>query len=137
MATLLAHIKVVEGKEKFFEDLSRELFEKTHANEDQVIHYEYWRGRDRGTYYALLAYPSYLDFMLTHQITDHHEEVTAKYDGVIEDIDLEWLDPVDGASKLGPTDIQLLPSDAPELALQYDKDHAVLFQEWWNLLRKK
>ena len=86
MATLLAHIKVVEGKEKFFEDLSRELFEKTHANEDQVIHYEYWRGRNRGTYYALLAYPSYLDFMLTHQITDHHEEVTAKYDGVIEDI---------------------------------------------------
>ena len=136
MATLLAHIRIVEGKEEVFEDLSRELFEKTHANEDKVIHYEYWRGREKGSYYTLLAYPSYLDFMMTHQISNHHEEAANKYDGVIADIDLEWLDPVDGASKLGSTEIQPIPEDAPELAKEYDLDHAIIFQDWWELFRK-
>ena len=136
MSTLLAHIKIVKGKEKFFEELSKELFEKTHLNEDKVIHYEYWRGREEGYYYALLAYPTYLDFLLTHQISNHHEDAAARYEGIIEDIDLEWLDPVDGASKLGPTEIQPVPHDAPDLAKHYDVDHAVVLQNWWELLRK-
>ena len=47
MSTLLAHIKIVEGHEEKFENISRELYEKTHSNEDSVIHYEYWRGREK------------------------------------------------------------------------------------------
>ena len=135
MSTLLAHIKIVEGKEEVFENLSRALYEKTHANEDKVIHYEYWRGREKGSYYTLLAYPTYLDFLITHQISAHHEVAAAEYDGVIEDIDLEWLDPVDGASKLGPTEKQSVPEDASDLAKEYDKTHAVEVQNWWTALR--
>ena len=100
MSTLLAHIKIVEGNEEKFEDISRKLYEKTHANEDTVIHYEYWRGREKGSYYTLLAYPSYLDFLITHQISEHHEAAAGNYGDIIADLDLEWLDPVDGASKL-------------------------------------
>ena len=32
MSTLLAHIKIVEGHEEKFENISRELYEKTHSN---------------------------------------------------------------------------------------------------------
>ena len=66
MSTLLAHIKIVEGHEEKFENISRELYEKTHSNEDSVIHYDYWRGREKGSYYTLLAYPTYLDLSLIH-----------------------------------------------------------------------
>ena len=91
MSTLLAHIKIIEGCEEKFENISRELFEKTHANEDSVIHYDYWRGREKGTYYTLLAYPTYLDFLITHQISEHHEAAAGNYGDIIEDIDLEWV----------------------------------------------
>ena len=40
MSTLLAHIKIVEGHEEKFENISRELYEKTHSNDDSVIHYD-------------------------------------------------------------------------------------------------
>ncbi len=50
MSTLLAHIKIIEGNEEKFEEISRELYEKTHDNEDSVIHYEYWRGIEKGSY---------------------------------------------------------------------------------------
>ena len=75
MSTLLAHIKIVEGHEEKFENISRELYEKTHSNEDSVIHYDYWRGREKGSYYTLLAYPTYLDFLITHQISDHMRQL--------------------------------------------------------------
>ena len=74
MSALLAHIKIVEGYEKHFEELSRELYQKSHEKEDCIIRYEYYRGREKNTYYTLLVYPSYLDFLLKHQISDHHEK---------------------------------------------------------------
>ena len=135
MSTLLAHIKIVEGNEEKFENISRELYEKTHANEDSVIHYEYWRGREKGSYYTLLAYPSYLDFLITHQISEHHEAAAGNYGDIIADLDLEWLDTVDGASKLNPTEAQNVPEDATALAKEYDKDHSVVMQDWWLALR--
>ena len=89
MSSLLAHIKIVEGQEQKFEDLSKELYKQSHANEDCIIRYEYYRGREKNSYYTLLVYPSYLDFLLKHQISEYHEAAGAQYDGVIEDIDLE------------------------------------------------
>ncbi len=123
MSTLLAHIKIVEGHEEKFENISRELYEKTHSNEDSVIHYEYWRGREKGSYYTLLAYPTYLDFLITHQISDHHEAAAGNYGDIIADIDLEWVDPVDGASKLGHTEMQEVPDDATDLAKELKQPH--------------
>ena len=43
MSALLAHIKIVEGYEKHFEELSRELYQKSHEKEDCIIRYEYYR----------------------------------------------------------------------------------------------
>ena len=136
MSTLLAHIKIVEGHEEKFENISRELYEKTHSNEDSVIHYDYWRGREKGSYYTLLAYPTYLDFLITHQISDHHKAAAGNYGDIIEDIDLEWVDPVEGASKLGNTEMQEVPDDASDLAKEYGETHAAIIQDWWLALRK-
>ena len=49
MSTLLAHIKIVEGHQKHFEELSRELYQKSHEKEDCIIRYEYYRGRENQT----------------------------------------------------------------------------------------
>ncbi|MBT5662318.1 MAG: hypothetical protein HOJ05_01300, partial [Alphaproteobacteria bacterium] len=84
MSSLLAHIKIVEGQEQKFEELSKELYKQSHANEDCIIRYEYYRGRERSSYYTLLVYPTYLDFLLKHQISEYHEAAGAQYDGVIE-----------------------------------------------------
>ena len=79
MSSLLAHIKIVDGQEKKFEELSKELYKQSHAKEDCIIRYEYYRGREKNSYYTLLVYPTYLDFLLKHQISDHHEEAGAQY----------------------------------------------------------
>ena len=42
MSALLAHTKIVEGHEKHFEELSRELYQKSHEMEDCIIRYEYY-----------------------------------------------------------------------------------------------
>ena len=41
MSSLLAHIKIVEGQEEKFEELSKELYKKSHANEDCIIRYDH------------------------------------------------------------------------------------------------
>ena len=40
MSALLAHIRIIEGM-KTFEELSRELYQKSHEMEDCIIRYEY------------------------------------------------------------------------------------------------
>ena len=136
MSSLLAHIKIVDGQEKKFEELSKELYKQSHAKEDCIIRYEYYRGREKNSYYTLLVYPTYLDFLLKHQISDHHEAAAGNYGDIIEDIDLEWVDPVDGASKLGHTEMQKVPEDASELAKEYSETHAAIIQDWWLALRR-
>ena len=83
MSSLLAHIKIVDGQEQKFEELSKELYKQSHSKEDCIIRYEYYRGRERNSYYTLLVYPTYLDFLLKHQISEHHEEAGAQYDGAV------------------------------------------------------
>ena len=136
MSSLLAHIKIVEGQEQKFEELSKELYKQSHANEDCIIRYEYYRGRERGSYYTLLVYPTYLDFLLKHQISEYHEAAGAQYDGVIEDINLEWLDPIDDAAPVGVTEMQKVPEDASDLAKEYGVSHAAEVKDWWIKLRK-
>ena len=50
MSSLLAHIKIVDGQEKKFEELSKELYKQSHAKEDCIIRYEYYRGREKNYY---------------------------------------------------------------------------------------
>lgn len=135
MSSLLAHIKIAEGYEQKFEDVSRELYKKSYENEDCIIRYEYYRGREKNTYYTLLVYPSYLDFLLKHQISEHHEKAAGNYGDIIESIDLEWLDGIENAAPVGKTEMQDLPENAPDLAKEYVKSYAAEVQDWWLALR--
>jgi quinol monooxygenase YgiN len=134
LATLLVHIRVRPGKEASFEGIARELHRASHADEPELIRYEYWRGEEPGSYYTLMAFPSYLGF-LAHQTSPHHEGVAGELRDAIEAIRLEWVDPLDGASPLGPTDTEVLPDDATDLERDYSQRYAAKVAEWWLALR--
>ena len=42
MATLLACVTIKEGCEARFEEVARQMYERTHADEEDVRRYEYW-----------------------------------------------------------------------------------------------
>ncbi len=134
MATLLAHIRVRPGMEARFEQLATELFQSTHANERAVRRYEYFRGADPGTYYALLSFDDYHGF-LEHQSSDHHEMVGPLLGEVSESTRLEWIDPIQQASPLVPTDLQPLPEDASPVAAHYHERFGDITADWWRSLR--
>lgn len=134
MATLLAHIRIREGCEARFEELARAMYERTHADEDDVRRYEFWRGADPRTYYCLESFADLHGF-LCHQTSDHHEGYGPDLRDVIEDMRLEWVDPISGASPLVPTNNQDLPHDATELMKQYYPRFAHLTADWWSTLR--
>jgi quinol monooxygenase YgiN len=132
MATILAHIKIFDGKEQEFEKTVKGLWEATHRLEPHCRRYEYWRAEKPGHYYCLLSFDDFRSFMV-HQTSDHHE--APDFPALLETIRLEWLDPIQGASDLAPTEPQDVPDDADELTKRYAQDHAVVMQDWWNKLR--
>ncbi|MGH0031169.1 MAG: putative quinol monooxygenase [Myxococcota bacterium] len=134
MATILAHIQVHEGREPEFEELASDLHRATHAGERGVRHYEYWRSATPGLYYCLLAFDDFHAF-LAHQTSDHHEDAAPKLGELIRDMQLEWVDPVQGASKLPPTEMQGLPEGADAPTARYHRLFAAKLQEWWRSLR--
>ncbi len=134
MATILAHITVKPGSAARFEEIARELYEQTHANETDVRRYEYWRGADENTYYTLLSFDTFLDF-IAHQVSDHHEAASPQIGQVVQGLRLEWVDPIAGASPLTPTDGQEAPADAPELVQKYAQRFAAQVADWWLSLR--
>jgi quinol monooxygenase YgiN len=134
MATLLAHIKVRPGMEGRFEELAAQLFQATHANERAVRRYEYFRGADPGTYYALLSFDDYHGF-LEHQASDHHETAAPGLGEVTESMRLEWIDPIQQASPLTPTDHQPLPDDPLPVAVRYHERFGDITADWWRGLR--
>jgi quinol monooxygenase YgiN len=130
LATILAHITVRAGSEQRFEDLAKALHEATHSNEQGVRAYGYWRGAKPRQYYTLLAFDDFLTF-IAHQTSEHHEAASPALGSVIEAIDLEWVDPIQGASTLGPTDGQAVPADADELTKSYAARYAARIADWW------
>lgn len=48
---------------------------------------------------------------------------------------LEWVDPVEGASKLPATDMQPVPKGADALTKRYHRLFAATMQRWWKNLR--
>ena len=134
MATLLAHITVRSGSEVRFEEIARELYERTHADEPDVLRYEYWRGATSGTYYTLLAFDDHRAF-IDHQTSDHHEEASPAIGAVVESFRLEWVDPISGASDLPPTNSQPAPEGADELTTRYAASYAAQVADWWLALR--
>ncbi|CAB4886077.1 unannotated protein [freshwater metagenome] len=134
MATLLAHIAVRPGMADRFEEIARGLYASTHELEPRVRRYEYWRGAEENTYYSLLSFESFADF-LAHQTSDHHESASPALGQVISRIRLEWVDPIAGASPLGATK----PGEAFPESSQLARDYAVRFAaqvaDWWLALR--
>ena len=132
MATLLVKIKVFEGKEKEFESAARTMHEATHLHEPGCRRYEYYRGAEKRSYYCLESFDNFLSFM-KHQTSEHHE--SSDFSSSIEQVDLEWLDPIQGASELAPTEPQNVPEDADQLTREYSKKYGIVMQEWWLKLR--
>lgn len=135
MATLLVHIQVTPGHEAEFEDVVRELGEKTWPEPGNRV-YEYFRGAEPGLYYCLLSFDDFHAF-LAHQTSDHHESASPKLGALVSDLKLEWVDPVNGASTLVPTEMQPVPDGANELTKTYHQVFAAKVQEWWQALRSR
>ena len=135
MATVLIRLKIKPGMEARYEEIQKDLYEKTHRLEPKVLRYEMWRGQEEGSYYCLLGFPDYLGFLIDHQISDHHEDATPPLMEVIAEESLEWVDPIQGASPLPATDPQDVPADAPEIAKTYHQGLAVQLADWWEKLR--
>ena len=135
MATILAHISVRPGSEADFEAISRDLYAESHATEDGLLRYEYWRGSDPGTYYTLLSFRDFASF-IAHQTSDHHEAASPKLGGVLTGLRLEWLDPVDGAAPLPRTEPQDLSHVADELTRVYAERFAARIAPWWASVRR-
>ena len=129
MATLLAHIRVRAGKETEWENVIREMVQKTLDNEDGVIRYEYWRRQTPREYCCLLAFENKHAF-LVHPAADYH--VDQPWAGLIENIDLEWVDPVAGAAPLGATIDAPLDQDAPADLIEWEKRSPVQEAQWWG-----
>lgn len=130
MATLLAHITVKEGLEGAFEAVARHLFATSHELEVGLVRYEYWRGSEPRTYYAHLSFADFASF-IAHQTSDHHEGSSAELGRVVEAIELEWIDPVGGASPLVPTVAQDLSDADAELTRRYARIFVARIAAWW------
>jgi quinol monooxygenase YgiN len=133
MATLLARIRVRPGAEQRFEQIARELHDATHACEHDVRRYEYWRGVEPGTYYTLESFDGFAGFV-AHEASPHHVAAMPALREVLQDVGLEWVDPIVGASPLKPTDVTPRP-DAIDLAEADRERYGAKVQDWWLPLR--
>lgn len=131
MATILAHINVVQGKEADFERIAAEMYDATHKQETGVRRYEYWRGEQTGMYYCLLSFDDFRAF-LTHQTSEHHK--APDWGSVLAGIRLEWVDPLANGSDLPTTEPQEVAEDASDLMKQYAETYAVKRADWWKAL---
>lgn len=134
MATILAHIHVKDGAEAQFEDIARRLYQATHDQESGVRRYEYWRGAEQGRYYTLLSFDDHRTF-IGHQTSAHHEAAAPELGEVIDSLQLEWVDPVAGASDLPSTEHQDAQDEADELTKAYTSRFAADVAAWWATFR--
>lgn len=130
MATILAHITVKPGAEARFEEISRDLYRASHAGEQGLLRYEYWRGSEPSTYYTLLAFTDFAAF-IAHQTSEHHEAASPQLGSVLAGLRLEWVDPMQGASPLPSTEAQDLSGSTDELTRAYAKRFAAQVAHWW------
>lgn len=133
MTTLLAHVTVKEGMEDHWEGIARSVFTATHENEPACRRYEYWRGEAPRTYYVLLSFDDFDGFM-THQVADYHHD--ANFGDCFEAFRLEWVDPIEGASELGPTVTEGTPDpDRGDRWNGYVARHSTPLPAWWATRR--
>lgn len=129
MATLMVRIEVRVGKEAAFETMITELVDQTLANESAVIRYEYWKAQAPRCWYALLSFTGKSGF-LAHQDADYHRN--QPYDELIERMEMEWLDPVEGASPLPRTLDPALPENTPPSVAAWEQRSPITIATWWR-----
>jgi quinol monooxygenase YgiN len=133
MATILVRIRVRAGSEQRFEELARQAYVETHATDEGLRRYEFWRGSAPGSYVILESYAEFRHYV-AHQRSDHHRRLAAGFREVIDEMTLEWIDPVSGGGpdwQSGPP----TPADGDD-----ERTQAVLgrlakeLPEWWDVL---
>lgn len=136
MPTLLTHILVKSDAIPRWESILRVLVRRTHSEEPSVIRYEYWRGAEAGRYYALLAYPTAVDFY-THQASDYHDDYLDDFATMFSEMWLEWLDPIqEGGSSLPVTVDDPMPTGTPTKIAEQRALYPILIAEWWAAARE-
>jgi quinol monooxygenase YgiN len=129
MATLLCHIEINPGKEDEFEAVMKEMYRRTHSEEPNCVRYEYFRGARPNMYYSLLSFTNRFAF-LQHQASDYHEGFD--FASMIKNLEMEWVDPVTGASPLIPTESGELPQSAGEDIRAAAEIYQIEVQPWWH-----
>jgi quinol monooxygenase YgiN len=129
MATLLCHIEINPGKEDEFEAVMKEMYRRTHSEEPNCVRYEYFRGGRPNMYYSLLSFTDRFAF-LQHQASDYHEGFD--FASMIKNLEMEWVDPVTGASPLIPTESGELPQSAGEDIRAAAEIYQIEVQPWWQ-----
>lgn len=130
MTTLLAHIKIKPGKEAEWEAIMTDMVAQTFATETGVKRYEYWKGQAENAYYCLLSFEDKWAFY-RHQMSDHHEG--HDFADVLAGIELEYLDPVQGAGGgLARTEDPPLPPDADEAMRTAQGRFPLTIAPWWK-----
>jgi quinol monooxygenase YgiN len=134
MATMLAHIRVVPGRERDFEAAAAILWQRTNADEPHTIRYDYWRASEPSHYYALGCFESY-DAFMDHQLSPHHLAASAAFKGIVDNVDVEWIDPIDTANDLPATNMSPTSPNASERELLYRTRYPADPRPWWIPLR--
>lgn len=135
MATLLAKVKVFAGKEGEFEEACRALHKATQV-ETGCKQYSYWRAAEDRTYYCLLVFDSYHDFLI-HQAADYHEELAAAQGPELyEETDFQWIDPLEDACEGPPTEHQPAGEGDSDTMKKYAEMMPAVVQAWWGPLRR-
>ncbi|MFS0737486.1 antibiotic biosynthesis monooxygenase family protein [Sphingomonas sp. 1P06PA] len=137
MPTLLTHIEVKPDAIARWEEILQLMVQHTHGDEPDMLRYEYWRGEERGKYYALLAYPTAAAFY-AHQGSDYHDEFLDDFTDMFAAMRMEWVDPVTGGgSGLPPTENDPLPADTPQKIRDQLAIYPILVADWWHGVRKR
>ena len=136
MASLFVKVTIKPGKLTEFENVCRAL-EKETKKEKGCLQYSYWRSQKERSYYCILEFSSYRDFLI-HQTSEHHEKlITPRVDELFEAFETEWLDPVEGASQGIPTEHQPANHADSDLIKFYAERMPAIKALWWDALRSK
>lgn len=106
-----------------------DMVSQTFAHEEQVLRYEYFKGQSPLHYYCLLSFEDKWAFYL-HQASDYHEG--HDFESVLANVELEYLDPVKGASDLPPTLNPPLPDGATDAQRATEAAFPIHIPGWWS-----
>ena len=128
MAPILAHLEIKPGMEAQWETIMSDMVREPFEKEARVLRYEYFKGQTPLHYYCLLSFEDKWAFYL-HQASDYHEG--HDFEGVLAKVELEYLDPVQGANALPATENLPLPDDASDTLRNTEALFPILIPKWW------